>query len=163
MSWGYIWLQVFTPSYTVLSDLLLALDLNDGYPYLPRLWSGMLSSWWQFTLSDNDVCWLALRLTVDSLSLSLNGNVGPKQWRHEVDFRSVFAQSFLLLSPRPPPVYHPPPPVYHLIHFYHPFPPPVYHLIHFYHTVLQHLAVRHIFCPHRHNCCISNSGLSLNS
>ena len=32
--------QWFTPSHIVLSDLLLALELNEGYHYLPRLWSG---------------------------------------------------------------------------------------------------------------------------
>ena len=33
--------QVLTPTFNVASDLLMALDLNDGFQYLPKLWSGM--------------------------------------------------------------------------------------------------------------------------
>lgn len=31
--------HVFTPTYSVASELLVALDLNDGFQYLPKLWS----------------------------------------------------------------------------------------------------------------------------
>jgi len=31
---------MFSPPYSVVSDLLLALDLNEGFYFLPRIWSG---------------------------------------------------------------------------------------------------------------------------
>ena len=33
-------LQAYTPTFTAVEDLLQAIDLNDGYKYLPQLWSG---------------------------------------------------------------------------------------------------------------------------
>jgi len=34
---------MFTPTYNVVTDLLVALDLNEGFQYLPKVWSGMLT------------------------------------------------------------------------------------------------------------------------
>jgi hypothetical protein len=33
--------QMYTPTYNVLNELLTAIDLNDGFKYLPRVWSGV--------------------------------------------------------------------------------------------------------------------------
>jgi len=32
---------VLTPTFNVATELLMALDLNDGFQYLPKLWSGV--------------------------------------------------------------------------------------------------------------------------
>lgn len=37
----HIHLQMYTPTYNVLNELLTAIDLNEGFKYLPRVWSGM--------------------------------------------------------------------------------------------------------------------------
>jgi len=34
--------QAYSPTFGLLENILQAIDLNEGYQYLPRIWSGMI-------------------------------------------------------------------------------------------------------------------------